>query len=175
MRCHRHRGCVIGPRLSRVTKAAGGAGATPGWVLGLINARIPRGGSGSSAPWEGGVGSRPGAPEREAAPGARASKPGRWPNSCFFCTLPAAWDPRTGRSRLPSLTPPHGAVVGPLQEVHGASRAQRGSAGRPIMSGGVSARPARNRPGGKEPLTHKPGGPAREGLAGRAGTSSQSG
>ncbi|KAJ8353711.1 hypothetical protein SKAU_G00212780 [Synaphobranchus kaupii] len=36
-----------------------------------------------------------------------------------------------------------------------------------------SARPARNRPGGQEPLAHKPGGPAREG-PGRAGWDIQS-
>ena len=45
----RHGGRAIGPRLSRVTKAAGGRGPTPeggahaapGWVLDLINARVP--------------------------------------------------------------------------------------------------------------------------------------
>ncbi|KAJ8364332.1 hypothetical protein SKAU_G00131630 [Synaphobranchus kaupii] len=90
--------------------------------------------SGSSAPWEGGVGSPPGAPEREAAPGARASKPGRWQTRAFFARLlrtvgstgetsfpaggrayrvrqgeaagsPGAWDPRTGRSRFPHSAP----------------------------------------------------------------------
>ncbi|KAG1930906.1 hypothetical protein F2P79_021925 [Pimephales promelas] len=37
----RRGGRAIGPRLSRVTKAAGAAGAAPGWVLDLINARVP--------------------------------------------------------------------------------------------------------------------------------------
>lgn len=52
----RRGGRAIGPRLSRVTKAAGGPDGrdrpdAPGWVLDLINARVPD-------PREGRVGAR---------------------------------------------------------------------------------------------------------------------
>ncbi|KAJ8353704.1 hypothetical protein SKAU_G00212710 [Synaphobranchus kaupii] len=76
------------------------------------------------------------------------------------------------RASLPSL-PPRGAVVGPLREVHGASRSHSGSAGAKAGAGGqVPARRGTD-PGGQEPLAHKPGGPAREG-PGRAGWDIQS-
>ncbi|KAJ8356333.1 hypothetical protein SKAU_G00191270 [Synaphobranchus kaupii] len=76
------------------------------------------------------------------------------------------------------LTPPfpHSAPRGCGRAASGGSRGVSVSLG---LSGGKgggrrpSARPARNRPGGQEPLAHKPGGPAREG-PGRAGWDIQS-
>lgn len=41
MRRRRRGGRAIDPRLSRVTKGPGNPRGSPGWVLGLINARIP--------------------------------------------------------------------------------------------------------------------------------------
>lgn len=41
MRSRRRGGRAIDPRLSRVTKGPGNPRGSPGWVLGLINARIP--------------------------------------------------------------------------------------------------------------------------------------
>ncbi|KAJ8353708.1 hypothetical protein SKAU_G00212750 [Synaphobranchus kaupii] len=71
---------------------------------------------------------------------------------------------------------PHSAPRGCGRAASGGSRGVSVSLG---LSGGKgggrrpSARPARNRPGGQEPLAHKPGGPAREG-PGRAGWDIQS-